>query len=179
MWHPCLIPRASLHGKKFQGSLPKPAETIRALKSPFTIPQLAGWKLTGICLCALVCLQWRRSLTLGVSDLLLLTLLSILLFFLFWAVAFTTHFMLNSRKYHLQISPQVSYIASPSLPHLKDPEPEWLEGKLYQWQKHPEFWGCLKTLHREHDVSWGYLPKFKTTHVPVQIPPTPYFLHLC
>lgn len=46
-----------------------------------------------------------------------------------------------------------------------------------EWQKHPELWRHLKTLHREHDVRWGYLSK--TMHIHVQIPPTPYFLHLC
>jgi len=30
------------------------------------------------------------------------------------------------------MSPQMSYIASPNLPHVKDPEPDWLEGKLNQ-----------------------------------------------
>lgn len=132
MSYPCFIERASICRERFQGTLLNPAETTGALTSPLAVPQLAGRKLIWMWLCALVCFQRRKSLTLGVSDLLLLTLLSILLFFSLLGCGFHNEFMLNWRKYHLQMSPQVSYIASPSLPHVKDPEPEWLEGKLNQ-----------------------------------------------
>lgn len=145
MSYPCFIERASICRERFQGTLLNPAETTGALTSPLAVPQLAGRKLIWIWLCALVCFQRRKSLTLGVSDLLLLTLLSIFFFFSLLGCGFHNEFMLNWRKYHLQMSPQVSYIASPNLPHVKDPEPEWLEGKLNQTDKHPELQRCLKT----------------------------------
>lgn len=65
----CLfIERRRLWGKRFQSSLPKPAESTGLW------PQLANRKFIQICLCSLAFFQWRRSLTLRVSDQPLLTL---------------------------------------------------------------------------------------------------------
>lgn len=48
-----------------------------------------------------------------------------------------------------------------------------------EWQKHPEFQRHMKTnLTKKMIFTWGYLPKSRIMHVPMQIPPTLYFLHL-
>lgn len=178
MSYPCFIERASICRERFQGTLLNPAETTGALTSPLAVPQLAGRKLIWIWLCALVCFQRRKSLTLGVSDLLLLTLLSIFFFFSFRLWLSQWIYVKLKEVPSANVTTSILY-RLPQSASCERPRTRvaWRQIKSDRQTSRasevPE-----DRLHQEHDVSWGYLPKSRAKHVPVQIPPTPYFLHL-
>lgn len=144
MWYSCFVERASVRRKSLQGGLPKPAETTTTLSPPVSVPQLAGQKLIWICLCVLVCSQWRRSLTLTVSDLLLLTLLGILLFLSLLSCGFHKVFYvklkeLPSANVTTNVLDCLPLSASCETPRTRV---VWRQIKSER-QKHPELWRCL------------------------------------
>lgn len=121
-------------------------------------------------------LSVRRILTLGVSDLLLLTCL---LFLLFWVVAFTKYFYVRLKEISdANVTTSVLYhipkSASPERPRTRV---AWRKIKPDS-QKHPELQRHMKTnLTKKMIFRWGNLPKSRIMHIPIQIPPTLYFLH--